>query len=194
MLVFAVFCSALFAQQAIGGPSPARKPDVLYVPTPPAAVERMIELAEIKPGDTVYDLGCGDGRIVVEAAKRHGVRAIGVDIDPERVRESIENARATGVGHLVTIKEADIFTLDLGGADVVFLYLHPKLNAQLMPQLRKLKPGSRIVSFDFDMGDAKPVRFERGNFGDVIEHRIYKWVTPWEEDATPAWDLNTLSP
>jgi len=176
------------------GAAEERVPDVLFVPTPQAAVNRMVELAGIKPGDVVYDLGCGDGRIVVTAAKKHGVRAVGVDINPERVLESIDRARENGVEDLVTIRQADIFTLDLSEADVVFLYLQPRLNQRLMPQLRQMKPGSRIVSFDFGMEGAKPVKVERGQFDEFGERTIYKWVVPWAEDEAPTWDIFTQSP
>src|SRR5262249_18330846 len=101
-------------------PTPAvRRPDVIFVPTPPDVVDRMLEMAEVKRGDVVYDLGCGDGRIVVTAARRYGVRAVGIDIDPKRVEESRENVRKGGVAELVTIKQGDIFQEDLGGASVV---------------------------------------------------------------------------
>jgi SAM-dependent methyltransferase len=171
-----------------------KKPDVIYVPTPEAVVDKMLELAEVKPGDIVYDLGCGDARIVVRAAKKYGVKAYGFDIDPQRIKESIENVRTNKVGHLVTIKQEDIFKLDLREANVVTLYLLPDLNVRLMPQLAKLKPGSRIVSHDFDMRGAKPVRTFRmrdngeevgqdGGSGDYgSEHTVYKWVVPWEKD------------
>src|ERR1700760_2752218 len=106
----------------------------------------MLELAEVKAGDVLYDLGCGDGRIVVTAAKRYGIKATGFDVDPERLQESRENVRANRVGDLVTIKNQDIFKTDLTGASVITLYLLPDLNVRLMPQLSKLKPGSRIVS------------------------------------------------
>ena len=135
-----------------------RKPDVIFVPTPQAVVDKMLEMAEIKTGNILYDLGCGDGRIVVTAAKRYGVKAFGFDIDPARVRESLENVKSNNVEHLVTIKQADIFTLDLRQANVVTLYLLPELNVKLMPQLAQLEPGSRIVSHDFSMRGAKPVQ------------------------------------
>lgn len=150
-----------------------RTPDVVFVPTPQEAVDRMLEMAEIKKGDVVYDLGCGDGRIVVTAAKKYGVKAFGFDIDPERVKESRENVRKNGVENLVTIKQADIFTLDLSEANVVTLYLLPSLNVKLIPQLEKLKPGSRIVSYSFDMDGVEPVQVVNND-----EHTIYKWVTP----------------
>jgi len=166
----------------------AKKPDVIYVPTPQPVVEKMLEMCDIKKGDIVYDLGCGDGRIVVTAAKKYGVRAFGYDIDPERVKEANENVRKAGVEHLVTIKQQDIFELDLSQATVVTLYLLPQLNVRLMPQLEKMAKGSRIVSHDFDMKGAKPVQVVKMNGGDGgdegwdREHTIYKWVVPWEKE------------
>lgn len=157
-----------------------RKPDVVYVPTPMIVVNKMLELAQVKQSDVVYDLGCGDGRIPVTAAKRFGCRAFGYDIDPKRVAESIENVEKNGVGHLVTIEQRDIFTLDLSDADVVTLYLLPSLNVKLIPQLEKLKPGSRIVSHDFDMKGVKPdqvVEITGGN-GTYINHTVYLWTCP----------------
>ncbi|MFC1738495.1 class I SAM-dependent methyltransferase [Planctomycetota bacterium] len=133
-----------------------REPDVIYVPTPQYVVEEMLELAKVKKDDLLYDLGCGDGRIVVTAAKTYGCKAVGYDIDLNRVTESFENVEKNNVGHLVRIEQADIFTLDLSEADVITLYLLPELNVKLIPQLKKLKPGSRIVSHDFDMEGIKP--------------------------------------
>lgn len=158
----------------------AREPDVIFVPTPQSVVDKMLDLAEIKPGDILYDLGCGDGRIVVTAAKKYGIKAIGVDIDPNRIKESQENVKNNNVGHLVTIKQADIFELDFSEASVVTLYLLPKLNVKLMPKLAKLKPGTRIISHDFDMRGAKPKEAHR----DVGEDSstVYKWVVPWEKE------------
>jgi SAM-dependent methyltransferase len=174
--------------------APAKKPDVVYVPTPQAVVDKMLEMAEVKKGDVVYDLGCGDGRSIVTAAKRYGVKAIGFDIDPERVKESLANVRTNKVEHLVSIQQKDIFTLDLREATVVFLYLLPSLNVRLMPQLAKLKPGSRIVSHDFDMRGAKPVQVatvtsDNGGTDEMDyddgDHTIYKWVVPWEKEVVP---------
>ena len=166
-----------------------RQPDVIFVPTPQAVVDKMLELAEVKPGDVVYDLGCGNGRIVVTAAKKYGVKAVGFDINPVRVKESLENVRENHVENLVTIRQDDIFTLDLSEASVITLYLLPSLNVKLMPQLAKCKPGTRIVSHDFDMRGAKPlVKHEMTVEGDDSDentnygpsHTIYKWVVPWE--------------
>jgi ubiquinone/menaquinone biosynthesis C-methylase UbiE len=165
------------------------------VPTPQPVVDKMLELAEVKAGDVVYDLGCGDGRIVVTAAKKFGVKAIGYDIDPQRVKEARENVRKAGVEHLVRIEEADVFTLDLTGASVITLYLLPALNVRLMPQLAKLKPGSRIVSHNFDMRGAKPLLVEHvqrkpddspeGFYDEDMDHTVYKWVVPWEPELPP---------
>jgi tRNA G37 N-methylase Trm5 len=122
---------------------------------------------------------------VVTAAKRYGIKAVGYDVDPERIKESRENVRTNGVEHLVTIKQEDIFTLDLRDANVVTLYLLPQLNVRLMPQLRQLKPGSRIVSHDFDMRGAEPNEVQKvmvaHQDSDPIEHTLYKWIVPWNE-------------
>jgi hypothetical protein len=163
-----------------GDTAPAtRTPDVIYVPTPQPVVDRMLEMAQVKKSDVVYDLGCGDGRIVVTAAKRYGTKAFGFDIDPERIKEAKANVRANKVEHLVTIEQKDIFTLDLSPASVVTLYLLPKLNVRLIPQLEKLKPGSRIVSHDFNMEGVKPLKHVTMTpTGASEEHEIYLWKTP----------------
>jgi SAM-dependent methyltransferase len=156
-----------------------REPDVIFVPTPQNVVDKMLELAQVNKDDLLYDLGCGDGRIVVTAAKRYGCRAVGYDIDPERVKESLENVQKNNVGHLVAIEQKDIFTLDLSEANVITLYLLPSLNVKLFPQLEKLKPGSRIVSHDFRMRGIKPDKVIRLNSNyDQQEHKIYLWTTP----------------
>jgi len=174
---------------------PERKPDVIYVPTPQKVVDEMLRMAELTPEDVVYDLGCGDGRIVIAAAKLRGVKAVGYDIDPERVKEARANVRAAGVEHLVRIEQADVFTLDLTGANVITLYLLPQLNVRLMPQLARLRPGARILSHNFDMRGAKPVEVrhvtvEPGGDGDFFvdedgNHTVYKWVVPWEPEVAP---------
>jgi precorrin-6B methylase 2 len=156
-----------------------RTPDVVYVPTPQAVVDRMLKMAQVKKTDVVYDLGCGDGRIVITAAQRYGARAYGYDIDPVRVTEAKANVKAAKLEDLVTIEQKDIFTLDLSPASVVTLYLLPKLNVRLIPQLEQLKPGSRIVSHDFNMEGVKPLQHVKLQpKGEPDEHAIYLWKTP----------------
>ena len=166
-------------------------PDVIYVPTPQDVVDKMLEMAQVTKDNLVYDLGCGDGRIVVTAAMKHGCKAIGYDIDPQRVKESLENVEKSKVGNLVTIEQKDIFTLDLSEADVVTLYLLPSLNERLIPQLEKLRPGSRIVSHDFRMKGVKPDKVVRlTSTEDNSKHKIYLWTTPLKKaikkNKTPA--------
>lgn len=130
--------------------------DIIYVPTPNVVVEKMLDVAKVTKSDLVYDLGCGDGRIVVSAAKKLGAKGVGFDLNPERVKEARENVKLAGVGELTTIKWANVFSVDLEPADVVMLYLLPELNVRLIPQLDKLKKGSRIVSHDFAMPGVTP--------------------------------------
>ena len=142
-----------FSQQA----NPLRTPDVIYVPTPQEVVEAMLEVAEVKKGDVLYDLGCGDGRIPVTAARKFGIRAVGIDIDPDRIAEASANAKAAGVEQLVRFRNEDLFQADFREATVVTLYLLPELNVKLRPRLwKELKPGTRIVSHQFDMAEWKP--------------------------------------
>ena len=161
-----------------------REPDVIYVPTPQPVVDKMLELAQVTKNDLLYDLGCGDGRIVVTAAKKYGCKAAGFDLRRGRVKASLENVKKNNVGHLVRIEQKDIFTLDLSKANVITLYLLPELNVKLIPQLEKLKPGSRIVSHDFDMEGVKPdkvvtIEDEEDEYGD---HTIYLWTTPLKKE------------
>jgi tRNA A58 N-methylase Trm61 len=162
-----------------------REPDVIYVPTPPEVVDKMLELAQVTKDDLVYDLGCGDGRIVVTAAKKFGCKAVGYDIARKRIKESLANVEKNNVGHLVRIEQKDIFTLDLSKADVITLYLLPELNVKLIPQLEKLKPGSRIVSHDFDMKGVKPDKVVEVNTEneDWDAHTVYLWTTPLKKEA-----------
>lgn len=149
---------------------------VPYVPTPQEVVERMLELAQVKIGDVVYDLGSGDGRIVVTAAKKYGVRAIGFEIDPERIKESAKNIKKAGVGHLVEIRQQDIRTVDLSPASVLTMYLLPEVNLMIRPNIwKQMKPGSRVVSHDFDMGDWKPLKTEHIKDGSSWDHTLYLW-------------------
>jgi len=161
---------------------PARKPDIHFVPTPHEVVEIMLRLADVKKDDIVYDLGCGDGRIVVAAAKKVGCKATGYDIDPVRVKESLENVKKGNVENLVTIEEKDVFTLDLSQASVITLYLLPSLNVKLIPQLEKMKPGCRIVSHDFDMKGCKPDVVATVQGADGNEHKVYFWTTPLKKE------------
>ena len=156
---------AAFAQQ---------QPDVIYVPTPHDVVQRMLQMAKVGPGDVLYDLGSGDGRIPIAAAKKFGIRAIGIDIDPQRIREANANAKRAGVTKLVSFRQEDLFKADFRNASVVTLYLLPELNEKLRPRLwAELKPGTRIVSHQFDMGDWQP--------RDKVElngRTIYFWTVP----------------
>ena len=160
------------------GPTPQqavhRTPDVIYVPTPQDVVDAMLKVANVSGSDTVYDLGCGDGRIVVTAAKVYGAHGVGVDIDPRRVAEANANVKAAGVGDKVRIIEGDLFEVALSPATVVTLYLLPSLNLKLQPKLfNELKPGTRIVSHAFDMGDWKPEQQL-----DVNGRNVYFWTIP----------------
>jgi SAM-dependent methyltransferase len=152
-----------------------KQPDVIYVPTPTLVVEAMLELAQVKPADVVYDLGSGDGRIVIAAAKKYGARGVGFELDPALVKKARENAAAAGVANRVRFVTQDLFTADLSKASVVTLYLLQSINERLRPKLvRELKPGARIVSHVFNMGPEWPpeqtVTVERS--------RIFLWSIP----------------
>lgn len=163
---------------------PTREPDVIFVPTPQDVVDKMLELVQLKKEDLVYDLGCGDGRIVVTAAQKYGCKCVGYDIDPKRIKESLENVEKNKVGDLVRIEQKDIFTLDLSKANVITLYLLPSLNVKLIPQLEKLKPGSRIVSHDFDMKGVKPDQVvEIKSEKDSRDHTVYLWTVPLKKEV-----------
>ncbi|MEN4902368.1 class I SAM-dependent methyltransferase [Luteimonas sp. TWI1437] len=160
---------------AEGAPRPSREPDVIYVPTPEPVVDAMLNLAKVREGDVLYDLGSGDGRIPIAAAQRFGVRAVGIDINPVRVHEANANAEAAGVTDLVTFKEADLFQEDISQASVVTLYLLQSLNVKLRPKLlAELKPGTRIVSHAFDMADQWTPEATQ----EVDGTRIYLWTVP----------------
>jgi precorrin-6B methylase 2 len=157
-----------------------RKPDVIFVPTPQEVVDKMLEVAKVTKKDVLYDLGCGDGRIVCTAAKKYKCKAFGYDIDPERIKDS-EATRAKldrDIQKLVTIKKQDIFELDLSPASVVTLYLLPSLNVKLIPQLKKLKAGSRIVSHAFDMKGVKPDKVLEVKTKNRGTRTVYLWTTP----------------
>lgn len=168
---------------AAQGTKPARDPDVPYVPTTEQAVLEMLKLAGVKSTDIVYDLGCGDGRIVIAAAKNHGAHGVGIDINPVRIAEAKENAKKAGVEHLVRFEEKDLFEADFRQATVVTLFLLPKVNLKLRPKLLSdLKPGTRVVSNTFDMGDWKADKESTaGDGGDedtYLSHHFYLWIVP----------------
>ena len=154
--------------------TPARRPDVIYVPTPQPVVEAMLQVANVTKNDMVYDLGCGDGRLPITAVKKYGAKGVCIDIDPERIVEIKANVAKENVGASVRVIEGDLFQQDLSPASVVTLYLLPSLNLKLMPKLMKeLKPGTRIVSHAFDMGDWKPEKEL-----DVEGRKVFYWVIP----------------
>jgi SAM-dependent methyltransferase len=160
-----------------------RQLDVPYVPTPHEVVAEMLKMAAVTDKDVVYDLGCGDGRIVISAARDHGASGVGVDLDPRRIEESKQNAEAAGVAERVEFFVRDLFEMDISPASVVTLYLLPDINVRLRPTLlSELRPGSRIVSHDFDMGDWKPDEQKRVQV--VRGHNIYYWVIPAQTAGT----------
>jgi precorrin-6B methylase 2 len=152
----------------------AEAPEVPFVPTPESAVDQMLKMAGVGPRDIVYDLGSGDGRIVITAVQKYGARGVGVDINPERITEANQNARKAGVAQRVEFRQGDLFKANISEATVVTLYLLPSVNERLKPKLlSELKPGTRIVSHAFDMGDWKPVREM-----EVDGRTLYMWVVP----------------
>jgi predicted O-methyltransferase YrrM len=161
------------AAASAGAEAPARALDVPYEPSAPEVVEAMLRLAGVGQGDVVYDLGCGDGRIVIAAARR-GARAVGVDIDPQRIREARANARSAGVEDRVELRVGDLFETDVRPATVVMLYLWPQVNLRLRPKLlAELRPGTRVVSHAHDMGDWTPQRTAV-----VGGARVLLWIIP----------------
>lgn len=171
VLTAAVLAVPVAAQQT----GTLRQPDVIFVPTPPDVVEAMLKLANVTSKDVVYDLGSGDGIIVATAAEKYGTRAVGIDIDPQRVKEANERIQKAGVTDKVKILNADLFETDISPATVVTLYLLPSLNQKLIPKLNKeLKPGTRIVSQSFDMGDDYPAE----KTVDVDGRMVYLWTIP----------------
>ena len=176
LLFLALPASVLPQQQEKGA---ARAPDVIFVPTPQEVVEAMLKLANVRKGDVLYDLGSGDGRIPVTAARKFGVRGVGIDIDPERIREANQNARKNGVEKLVQFRQEDLFQANFSEATVVTLYLLPELNEKLRPKLwKELKPGTRIVSHQFDMGEWQPQKKV-----EINGRSIYFWTVPSPKKA-----------
>jgi predicted RNA methylase len=169
LVVAAIGTTPALAQQA----GTLRQPDVIYVPTPQEVVDAMLKLANVTSKDVVYDLGCGDGRIPITAAKNFGARGIGIDIDPQRIKEANENLKTSGVSDKVKFMNADLFETNISEATVVTLYLLPSLNIKLMPKLQKeLRAGTRIVSHSFDMGADWPAEKTE----EVNGRRIYYWT------------------
>jgi len=177
--VVAVLSVAMAAAQSA---APRREPDVPYVPTTEPAVAAMLKLAGVTKADVVYDLGCGDGRIVIAAAKTFGARAVGIDINPVRIGEAKENAKKAGVEKLVRFEENDLFEADIHQATVVTLFLLPQINLKLRPKLlQDLKPGTRVVSNTFDMGDWKPDKetiVPDTDDDSYLSHKLYLWTVP----------------
>jgi SAM-dependent methyltransferase len=166
------------AEQPTSATTSLRQPDVRYEPTSPDVVHVMFRLAEVKAGEVVYDLGCGDGRIVITAVREFGARGVCVDIDPQRIAESRENARAAGVTENIRFLNQDLLETNVSDASVVMLFLSSELNLKLRPKLlRELKPGARIVSHWHDMGDWKPQKVVRVRSGGR-ERSIYLWTIP----------------
>lgn len=162
------------ASAAAAKAEPLRKPDVRYDPSPQPVVHAMLELAGVRQEDVVYDLGSGDGRIPIAAARVYGARGVGIDIDPQRIAEANANARSAGVGDRVSFRNEDMFTADFSEATVVTLFLSPDANMKLRPRLRReLRPGTRIVSYYHDMGDWKPERTVSAGRAE-----IYLWTVP----------------
>lgn len=171
----AFIAPAVIAQEA---EEPVKK-DVPYVPTPQELVEKMLEMAKVTDKDVVYDLGCGDGRMVVTAAKKYGARGVGVDIDPQRIAESNDNAKQAGVTDKVKFIKGDLFQMDFGDATVLTLYLLPSVNEKLKPKILQLKPGTRVVSHAFTMGD-----WEADEQAEVDGRTAYYWTVPANVEGT----------
>ncbi len=186
--IHCVFLTALTVAAAVAQTAePRRSPDVPYVPTTEQAVQAMLKLADVKKTDIVYDLGCGDGRIVIAAAKTYGAHGVGIDINPVRIAEAKENAKKAGVENLVRFEENDLFEADIKEATVVTLFLLTDVNMRLRPKLlRDLKPGTRVVSNTFEMGDWKPEK--EAIVGDpnedaFLSHRLFLWTIPAKTPA-----------
>ncbi|MGF1460007.1 MAG: SAM-dependent methyltransferase [Leptolyngbyaceae cyanobacterium] len=154
------------------------RPDIAYIPTPPDAVEAMLELAQVGAQDVLYDLGCGDGRLLIRAAQRWGTRGVGIDIDPVCLQRARQQAKVAGVAHLISLQQGNLFESQFTEATVVALYLLPHLNRRLLPQLwQQLRAGTRIVSHQFDMGDWYPDEMLRLPHSEE-ESTLYLWKIP----------------
>ena len=183
-------CWASVAEKAAEKEKPKKMTaDVVYVATPHDVVEKMLRMVKITKDDVVYDLGCGDGRIVVAAAKRYGCRGIGFDIDDDRVKESRENVKKAKVEKLVEIQQEDIYTVDLSKASVITSYLLPEMNVKLIPQFDKMKDGSRIVCHDYDIKGVKPDKQVRMTSNeDGVSHSIYLYTLPLKKEKVKPGD------
>ena len=172
VLLLTIVVLPVRAQQA--AQAPLRSPDVIFVPTPQEVVDAMLKLAKVGPNDIVYDLGSGDGRIPITAAKTYGARGVGIDIDPQRIREATENLKQAGVGDKVKFLNQDLFTTPIGEATVVTMYLLPTLNVKVLPKLNaELKPGTRVVSHAFDIEGYPPQQTINVN-----GRTVYMWTVP----------------
>ena len=187
-----IFLVALLLALASGAvaqnaPNKPREPDVPYVPTTPEAVEAMLKLADVKKTDVLYDLGCGDGRIVIAAAKTFGAHGVGIDIDPQRIKEAKENAKRAGVEDLVRFELGDLLEAKFSEATVVTLFLLPRINLKLKPRLlEQLKPGTRVVSNTFDMGEWKAEKestVDNEDFDTGLSRRFFLWTIPASRQA-----------
>lgn len=152
--------------------------DVPYVPTPEIVVDKMLQLAEVNGEDIIYDLGSGDGRIPIAAAQRFGTKGVGIDLNPERVREATANALSAQVTDKVEFIEGNIFNIDFSEATVLFLYLFPEVNMKLRPRILEMKPGTRVISHNYDMGDWKPEQTTKIKAPSGMEHTLYLWRVP----------------
>lgn len=185
VVFFSLFPTGVVSQSQLDGKEKI-KLDVPYEPSSEEVVKAMLEIAKVDRNDFVYDLGCGDGRIVITAAQKAGARGVGIDLDPERVKESLENARKANVTDRVEFFQQDLFQTDISKATVVMLYLWPEVNLKLRPKLlRELKPGTRVVSHSHDMGDWETELTVTASEG----HRVHFWVIPANVTGTWNWDM-----
>jgi len=165
---------------------PNRTPDCVYVPTPYDVVEKMLQMANVKKTDVIYDLGCGDGRIIVQAAKKRGCRAVGYEIEPNRIREAYENIKKNKVEHLVEIRQEDLFTADFSEATVMGLYLLPGMMTKLLPKIEKLPPGTRIVAHDYGFHGIQPDKVVTVTSNETnVQHTLYLYTLPLKRQKQP---------
>ncbi len=182
-----VLCGSLVLLRADGAQKDDRKPkkgpDCVFVPTPHDIVEKMLEMAKVQKDDVIYDLGCGDGRIVVQAAKKRGCRGVGFEIVPELAQKARDSAKENGVSRLVTIKEEDLFQADMSEATVLPMYLLPNMLLELKPKLAKLKPGTRIISHDYRIEGVEPDKVETLVSKETgAEHILILYTLPFKDE------------